>query len=107
MLAYAAYIAVIAVVYAVILVQPGMLLGTLYQRLQEWTLSEFDKYPEDVVFLKPLISCVKCVAGQWAFWAYPFLYLDAYSFFEHITFTALTIYFSTILTKLYQWTTQP
>jgi hypothetical protein len=105
MLTQALYVALIAVVYSVILIQPGMLLGSLYQKLQEWTLQEFDKYPDEVVFLKPLISCVKCVAGQWAFWAYPFLF--DYNFFEHITFTALTIYFSTILNKIYQWTTQP
>jgi hypothetical protein len=105
MLIQALYIALIAVVYAVILIESGMLFSMPYQKLQNWTLATYNKYPSDIWWLKPLISCVRCVAGQIAFWT--FFYIYEYNLLLHITFTALAIYFSTILNKIYQWTQQP
>lgn len=95
-------IALVAVVYSVILTQPGMLLGGLMQRLQGWTLERYNLYPEEVFWLKPVISCALCVAGQWCFWGY--LFLPDYTLFGHIYFTAAGIFAAALLRKLYLWT---
>jgi len=100
-------ISLVAVVYAVILVQPNMLLWPLYERLQNWTLRRYNgAFPEDIYWLKPLISCVLCVAGQWCFWGYLLLYFHDYHLGEHLYFTSLGIFTAALLRKIYLWTTQ-
>lgn len=101
---YAFCISLTAVIYSVVLVQPDMLLGAAYQRLQGWTLQRTDKYPEEVFWLKPLISCALCVSGQWCFWGYLFIYYSNYNLFYHLYFTALGIFLAAGLRKLYLWT---
>lgn len=101
---YAFCITLVAVVYATILTQPGMLLGGFYQRLQGYTLKRYNLYPEEVFWLKPLISCALCVAGQWCFWGYIFLYYSDYNLFYHLYFTALGIFLSSVLKKIHTWT---
>ncbi|WP_187260738.1 hypothetical protein [Pontibacter beigongshangensis] len=102
---YAAFcITLVAVVYSLVLTEPGMLLGGLYQRLQNWTLTKYNQYPEQVFWLKPLISCALCVAGQWCFWGYLIIYHRSYNVFEHLYFTALGIFLAALLRKLYLWT---
>ncbi|HJV19282.1 MAG TPA: hypothetical protein VJ552_05330 [Sediminibacterium sp.] len=57
-------LATIAFVYSCILTEPGMLLGNVYGWITEkapWYLH------------KPLISCERCVVGQWSFWLYFYL----------------------------------
>lgn len=114
MLVYAHGIAIVAVVFTVVLMENNMLFAPFYQRLQAWTLRKYNKYPEQVYWLKPLISCALCVAGQWAFWGYLILALDVfhvnrydYNVFHHIYFISLTILLTALIRKFYTWTQQP
>lgn len=52
-------LATIAFVYSCILTEPGMLLGRVFG----WITEKLPWYLH-----KPLISCEKCVVGQWSFW---------------------------------------
>lgn len=54
-------LATIAFVYTCVLTEPGMILGRIYG----WITTHLPSYLH-----KPLISCEKCVVGQWSFWLY-------------------------------------
>lgn len=86
-------IAVIAYVYSVILTEPGMILSEFYKWIESFKLPDW--------LFKPLIDCYKCVAGQMALWI--FFFQPNYNFWNHITFICLTIFFSIIINKIYEW----
>lgn len=102
---YAAFcITIVAVIYTMVLVQPGMIFGPLYQKVQDWTFKKYGEFPEDIYWMKPLVSCVLCVSGQWCFWGYLVLYSDQYNLGAHLYFTAFGIFTAAILKKIYLWT---
>lgn len=108
-----------AVVFADVLVRPGMLLEpvqrwvrTVYMKL--WLRRYLDAngmVPQQAIakffdteseldkrwWWSPLWGCYKCVAGQWGFWGYLIRYHGHYNFFEHLAFTAFTILAAIIL----------
>lgn len=115
-----------AVVFADVLVRPGMLLEPVQRWLRGWyrtkaksfvqevfdkgTLTEAQQQAfydtrsfelDDLWWWPPLWGCYKCVAGQWGFWAYLIRYHAHYNLFEHLAFTAFTIIAAIILSK---WT---
>ena len=57
-------IAVIAYVYAAILTRPEMILGDVFGFLTQVAVD----FPRTEKFLKPVMLCVHCVAGQMALW---------------------------------------
>ena len=113
LLGYAAALALLAVTWAVVLVETGMLLAPV----QRWLREAWRKpYRADATgpyadldacwWWKPLWGCFRCTAGQWAFWGYLLLSLHhrtPYSLFQHLTFTAATIMLACILNKIYLW----
>ncbi|KAA9333407.1 hypothetical protein F0P96_10585 [Hymenobacter busanensis] len=131
---HAFYVAACAVVFAVVLVDTGMLLEPLQRAVREWHMrwyntrwqsADEDGTPRQALntehfywqgndldsrwWWKPLWGCVKCVAGQWALWGYLVrccVLHDAYSPWQHAAFVSLTILFACILTKAYQWSQQ-
>jgi hypothetical protein len=131
MIADAIYIAVCAVVFAVVLVDDGMLLAPVQQwlrekHLQAWMRQRVDeeglirpalidryyttgKELDSRWWWKPLWGCHKCVAGQWGFWGYLircYVLHVGYSLFQHMAFTCLTIFLACLIHKLYQWSQQ-
>ncbi len=79
--------AVMAYVYSVILTQPGHILNSLYNYLEE-NLNPF--------LFKPIIGCPLCVSGQMSLWVYPFITIYGpfdieYNLFLHIYTICLTI----------------
>jgi hypothetical protein len=116
----------VAVVFADVLVRPGMLLEPVQRWLREWYRAKAKGYVKEVFdkgslteeqkqafyetrsfeidelwWWKPLWGCYACVSGQWGFWGYLIRYRGHYNFFEHIAFTAFTIIAAIILHK---WT---
>jgi hypothetical protein len=93
-------IAIIAYVYAIILTKPGMLFGEIYGRL---TTIEMN-YPWTGWLLKPLMTCVYCVAGQMAFRVLLLFHFCHLQFIETgvdaLFFPSLTILFVQVLNKL-------
>jgi len=87
-------VAAVAIVYSCILTDADMLLGPLYtlsiSHLPAW-------------LHKPLISCERCVAGQMAFWMFPFWMSQyiAYDWFFHICFISFSILFTSVLKAIY------
>jgi hypothetical protein len=110
MLIYLIALAGTAVVFADILVRPGMLLEPV-QRLARWAYSHAFGNPKPGIYRDldsqwwwaPLWGCYKCVAGQWGFWGYLIRYHGHYQMFEHLAFTAFTIIAAILLSK---WTQQ-
>ena len=96
-----------AVCFADLLVHDGMLLAPAQRWLRAWyarryTNEVLGQYGEldTRMWWKPFWGCARCVAGQWAFWAYLCHYHGAaYSFPEHIYFISLALVFSLLL----QW----
>jgi hypothetical protein len=118
-----------AVVFADVLVRPGMLLESVQRKVREWYSATLRKYCEQSFeraklteaqrqyyyqtrsmevdqewWWAPLWGCYKCVAGQWGFWGYLLRYYPGYSWRtvpEHLAFTAFTIITAILLHK---WT---
>jgi hypothetical protein len=127
MLVFLIALAGTAVVFADVLVRPGMLLEPVQRWVREWYSKPYrpavmlknpgwpEFWPEHVRGLgaevskeldqqwwwAPLWGCYKCVAGQWGFWGYLIRYHSHYNFFQHLAFTAFTIIAAIILHK---WT---
>lgn len=91
---FAFLLGVAAFVYTTWLTEPNALLHGVYKRL--YNFFETDKRQENGEPVNPifmvLIYCHKCVAGQWAFWGYIFIYWKIYDFVSHILFTLFTIF---------------
>jgi hypothetical protein len=118
-----------AVVFADVLVRPGMILEPVQRWLRGWyravttherlvyfgpdgTESEMRGDELDAKWWwAPLWGCYKCVAGQWGFWGFLLRYHHAYAqgwrtallntLPEHLAFTAFTIIAAIIISK---WT---
>lgn len=86
-------IAIIAFVYAVILVEPGMILNRLALWYRKILFTEDAcRTPWYIEALwKITIGCETCIAGQIAVWAYLFTHITDYSFSGHIVFVCVTI----------------
>ncbi len=105
---YLVSLAALAVVYADVLVRPGMLLEPV-QRWLRWGYAHLCGNPVPGIYREldtrwwwpPLWGCYKCVAGQWGFWGYLTQYHAHYNLFEHLAFTAFTIITAIIL---HRWT---
>lgn len=116
LLGYAAALAVLAVTWAVVLVDAGMLLAPVQRGLRAWyNYVDAAEQPlrihrlDDQWWWKPLWGCYRCVAGQWGLWGYLLLiyrHHAPYSLFQHLVFTAGTLLLACIINKLYQWTNQ-
>ncbi len=59
-------LAAIAYVYTIVLTESGMLLGRFYG----WISGIANRYPRTEWFLKPIILCDRCVAGQFGLWGF-------------------------------------
>jgi small-conductance mechanosensitive channel len=89
-------IAIAAFVYSYILTGPGMILEHLYAEAStHWP----------AWLHKPVISCEKCVAGQLAFWLFPFWVTIKFDFefdpVSHLLFICLTIYLVEMIKAIY------
>lgn len=106
------FISITAFVYSQILTQPGEIFGSLYGFLDE--LFQTDKRARFGKGLHPIfkmiMACEKCVSGQLSFWYFMLHYYEGYcngiqSFvynaFEHIIFTCVTIFITTIIKSIY------
>jgi hypothetical protein len=101
---YALLLACLAVCWASILVDAGMLLAPAQRALRHIYRANTGNEIDTRWWWAPIWGCYKCVAGQWAFWGYLLLFpLSAYSLLAHLGFTAITIILSIILQK---WTAQ-
>lgn len=87
-------IAVIAYVYAVILIEPDMLLAEFYLQLR----IRIGRYKW---IFKPLIDCDRCVAGQIALW---YSVYNSLTVAQSISLIALSIFLTQILQKIHKWT---
>lgn len=96
LLIYSFCIALAGYTYSIILTSPGMILNWWYI----WLESKVGKKEK---LFNVLIDCPKCVSGQWALWIY--LFVGNYNLIHHILFIIITIWFSIILNKFYQWLT--
>jgi hypothetical protein len=104
---YALLVAGLALCWADVLVRPGMLLAPaqawLKMRFREATVPSggfFGAELNNQWWWAPLWGCYKCVAGQWGFWGYLWLFrASPYSLLSHAGFSATTIIFSIILSK--------
>ena len=101
-------VAVIALVYVHILTQPDMILHfiarflfRIIDRLSRLKtgLIDLNKYERLRWYLKPILTCEKCVAGNIVFWLYLFYHWDNYTVLEHIFYTTFAIYLTTVLWK--------
>lgn len=72
-----------------VLTDEGMILNGLYNYLGKHL---------PLWIWKPLIGCSYCMGGQWALWAYLFLF--EYNFFLHVYFICATIFLIELLTKI-------
>jgi hypothetical protein len=97
LIAGAFIVSVCAWVYAEILTDNGMLLGRVFniinERLPSW-------------IGKPIMTCVYCVGGQMALWLYIFLVFHftelEYNLLHHIIFISFTIFYIKIIDKSWQ-----
>lgn len=92
-------ISVIAYVYAVLLIEPEMLLGWVYGKLTQLAVDK----PWTEFFLKPIMLCAPCVAGQMALWTLVlyghFHLLWVKTVIDVSFFIAITILLLTVLIK--------
>lgn len=116
-----------AVVYADVLVQPGMLLAPVqawlkrrhraaWEQKHEQALGgielwqtmydNLDKGLDSQWWWKPLWGCATCVSGWFGLLAYLYHYQAAYRWWEHAYFVVLAILFSLIIQKVVSWTRQ-
>lgn len=87
------FISIVAFVYAVILVDDGMILFG-YKKFLYKTIGKVD------YLFKPVVGCPYCVSGQFALWLYLILYYDqGYNLLEHITLVSLSIFNIAIIKK--------
>jgi hypothetical protein len=103
----------IACVYAVILVEPSMLLNPLYNKLDnsignvaQKRALEAGKKARFFWLYKLLIGCPRCVAGQAGVWLTLLVVLTEpikYSFFGHLFAVAVSIFSVNLFIKLYKW----
>lgn len=137
LLGYALALALLAVTWAVILVDAGMLLAPVQRWAREWHQRQWISRAErrcamnteiptnelpslqahemaysahhrldEQWWAKPLWLCYRCVAGQAGLWGYLLLiwrHHAAYFLFQHLVFTALTLFLACILNRIYQW----
>lgn len=93
-------IAVIAWVYSVKLTEPEM----IFSGLMFHATNAQDRWPITKWILKPLITCVYCVAGQMALWVlilYGWLGIEQVrTVLDVLFFLSLTILIVTIVNKL-------
>lgn len=131
--AFALSVALVAVTWAVVLVDTGMLLEPVQRWLREWhkrrwvnyikgpgewSYAEEEAQVEEAYYRngftldsywwwKPLWGCYRCVAGQLALWAYPlrcWLSPLPYSPWQHLLAVCAAIFLASLLHRLYQWT---
>lgn len=91
-------IAACAFSYSVLLTDPGQMLNGIYKFLDQ---KVFIKNWMKKWLFKPIMSCERCVSGQWAFWLY-FYFKTEYSIVQHLFFTLLTILFVTFIGLIYK-----
>lgn len=104
---FAILIAIAAVVYSTILTEEDSI-------LHKWYLFLYDLFDTDQraeqgkskhwLFML-LIYCEKCIAGQMAFWLYICTHnIREYIWYNHIFFTAATIFAAAIVKWIYKQT---
>jgi hypothetical protein len=115
---FALCLALVAVTWAVVLVDDGMLLQPV-QRHFRWSYrTQTGDELDEQWWFKPLWGCFKCVAGQLGLWGYLVRLIRqthpdtlqqfwaAYSPWQHVLTVCATIFFACILNRLYSWTSQ-
>lgn len=103
-------IAITGFVYSSILTEPDQLLhwwpGILERLFKNDDRINFGKGPHP--FYRMLVGCPKCVSGQLALWFFLWKYWAHYARLEltiipfHLMAVAITIFFATLITKLYE-----
>jgi hypothetical protein len=98
-------VAFIAYVYGVILTEPGMIAGYVYNFFEQ----RYGNIEHDWRF-KFWLSCYKCISGQLASWIYPLF--NPYRFesvsgtlkelFEHVFFVCLVIVITISYKKIHE-----
>lgn len=107
------FISITAFVYSYMLTQPGEILGSLYgflDRIFQTDKRSYDGRGIHPIF-KMIMACPKCVSGQMAFWYFMAHYYEGYlngvqsliyNGFEHVIFTCVTIFITTIIKSIYE-----
>lgn len=102
--------AVVAWVYAEVLVKPEMILHPFYKWITRmWLLKTEVKYGKEIEkeswFYKPLIGCFKCVSGQFGLWVYLFWALrhGGYRFEHHVFVICSSIFISIMINHVDKW----
>lgn len=111
---FALKVAIVAYIYSDVLTEPGMILNSLYVKLDTWYVNECTgkKMIPEWLF-KPLIGCYKCVSGQMALWSFFVVnfseYMNIKSIFElsvlignHLFFIMLTILLSCLIQRIHR-----
>lgn len=102
-------LAITAFVYSQLLTEPGQLLawwGNFLDRFFQNDRRYVQGYGPHPVY-KLLIGCTRCVSGQFALWFFLFQNWSFYRSGElmiipyHIITISITIFFATLITKLY------
>lgn len=87
---------VIAFCYIYVLIQPSMILAfvpvLIDGLIDKWSQGDVNKKHRLQWSFKPLTGCDTCLAGQLAFWTYPFLCYN-YSVFYHFYTICIAILF--------------
>lgn len=88
-------IAIIAFVYAEILVNGGEILNGWYKFLER-------HIGHKPWLFKPLVDCSKCVSGQLAFWYYVIFYYYTYNVVEHAFLVCAAILFTLTIKAIFK-----
>lgn len=102
--------AIVAWVYAEVLVKPEMILHPFYKWIcRVWLLKtkivgdreiEYESW-----FYKPVIGCFKCVSGQFALWCYLIWALknNSYNLLHHVFVICFTICIAIMINHVDKW----
>lgn len=86
---------VIANVYTFILIGDSMILGWFKRLVEQIANNYFGMTPKGIErknwFLKPILYCEECIAGQFGLWGYLLTNIHNYSLLNHIFVIALCI----------------
>ena len=91
-----ALLAVTAYVYSQVLTMPDMILNGWYCFLEQHIGGKRWLF-------KPLVECCYCVAGQLSLWVYVYLNWFSFDVLGGIMFICLTIFFTEIAQKIWNW----
>jgi hypothetical protein len=98
-----ACLAAVAVVWAVVLVDSGMLLLPVQAAWRIWYRGRYASELDERWWFKLFWGRCLCCAGQFGFWGYLYLDWRHYDLLFHLYFTSLTILYAFLWRAAYSW----